>query len=258
MDNKPLKIIDLFSGIGGFSYAAEVLVGGFETVQFVEIDPYCQQVLNTHWPHVPIHGDIQTYEPARHSADVICGGFPCQDISYAGNNAGIAEGTRSGLFYQLMRVIRAVRPSYVLLENVSAIRTRGLDIVLGEMAEAGFDVEWSCIRASELGASHRRDRWWAVAYTKHQGLQGCRTERQLSESGGQIKTGWRCSHQLQSNWREYVSEPVLRRGNDGLSHRVDRLKALGNAVVPQVAAIPFKRIQDIHVSQTALPRPAAG
>ena len=239
-----LKVIDLFSGIGGFSYAAEQLVGGYQTVQFVECDPWCQRVLKNHWPSVPIHPDIRTYEPAPYSADVICGGFPCQDISSAGKNAGIKEGTRSGLFYELMRVVRSVRPRYVLLENVSAIRTRGLDIVLSTLAEAGFDAEWACIRASDVGACHRRDRWWLIAYTNHQGLQGRRTKRQLREGGEEIQTAWSCSHRLSSNWREYVSEPVLCRGDDGLSNRVDRLKALGNAVVPQVAAIPLSRVKE--------------
>ena len=238
----PLRIIDLFSGIGGFSYAAENLVGGFQTVQFVELDPYCQSVLKKHWPTVPIHDDIRTFKPALLSADVVCGGFPCQDISYAGNNAGIKEGTRSGLFHQLMRVVRDVQPRFVVLENVAAIRTRGIDIVLGKLAEAGFDVEWACIRASDVGACHRRDRWWAVAYSQHPRLQGRWSQRQFSQGGGQVQARWCSRHQMQGDWRKYLSEPVLCRGDDGLSYRVDRLKALGNAVVPQVAAIPLARV----------------
>jgi DNA (cytosine-5)-methyltransferase 1 len=140
-----LRLIDTFSGIGGFSYAAERLVGGFETVAFVERDDFCKKVLRKHWPNTPIHDDITTFTPERGSADVICGGFPCQDISTAGKQAGIKEGTRSGLFYELMRVICLVQPQFFILENVSAILTNGLDIVLGELAQAGF--EW----VSELG-----------------------------------------------------------------------------------------------------------
>ena len=94
-----LKIIDTFSGIGGFSYAAEKLVGGFETVAFVECEPYCQKILKKHWPNVPIYDDIKSYNPEPYSADVVCGGFPCQDISVAGQGKGITEETRSGLFY---------------------------------------------------------------------------------------------------------------------------------------------------------------
>ena len=119
-----LRILDTFSGIGGFSLAA-MWLGGFETVQFVEVDPFCRRVLRKHWPDTPIHQDICNFRPKPGSADVIVGGFPCQDISNAGKQRGIKEGTRSGLFYELMRVIRLVRPQYVVLENVAAIRGAG-------------------------------------------------------------------------------------------------------------------------------------
>ena len=102
-----LRMIDTFSGIGGFSLAARWL-GGFQTVQFVEWNPYCQQILRKHFPDIPIHDDISTFAPRPGAADVVCGGFPCQDISVAGKQAGIAEGTRSGLYHQLMRVVRVV------------------------------------------------------------------------------------------------------------------------------------------------------
>ena len=114
-----LRMIDTFSGIGGFSLAARWL-GGIQTVQFVEREPYCHRILRKHWPTVPIHDDICTFEPAQGSADIVCGGFPCQDISTAGKGAGLA-GERSGLFYELLRVIRLVEPRYVVLENVAAI-----------------------------------------------------------------------------------------------------------------------------------------
>jgi DNA (cytosine-5)-methyltransferase 1 len=162
-----LRLLDTFSGIGGFSYAAERIVGGFETVAFVEREPYCQQILGKHWPNVPIYDDITTFSPEPYSADVVCGGFPCQDISTAGKQAGIKEGTRSGLFYELIRVVHLVRPRYVVLENVAAIVSNGLDTVLGELAEAGFDAEWACIPASAVGACHQRNRWWLVAYADH-------------------------------------------------------------------------------------------
>lgn len=234
-----LRLLDTFSGIGGFSYAAERIVGGFETVAFVEREPFCQQVLQQHWPTVPIYDDITTFNPQPYSADVVCGGFPCQDISLAGKQAGIKEGTRSGLFYELMRVVRLVRPQYVVLENVSAILANGLDTVLGTMAEAGFDAEWACIPASAVGACHQRDRWWLVAYSSSQGQQ-----RQ--------EPAWRhAAGSLCPNWGGYLSEPVLRRGDDGLSRRVDRLKALGNAVVPQVAAIPLARVRELADAQRA-------
>jgi len=242
-----LRLLDLFSGIGGFSYAAERLVGGYKTVAFVEREPFCQSVLRKHWPTVSIHDDICKFQPERHSADVVCGGFPCQDISLAGKQAGIKQGTRSGLFYQLMRVVRMVEPQYVVLENVAAILGNGLDTVLGELAEAGFDAEWACIPASAVGACHQRDRWWLVAYANHSGSQGQRAEYELSESRRQGAIAWsRRDAVLNREWRGYLSKPVLCRGDDGLSGRVDRLKALGNAVVPQAAAIPLQRVIEIH------------
>jgi DNA (cytosine-5)-methyltransferase 1 len=307
-------MIDTFSGIGGFSLAARWL-GGIETVQFVEREPYCQQILRKHWPDVPIHDDICTFNPASGSADIVCGGFPCQDISTAGKQAGIKEGTRSGLFYELMRVVRLVGPQYVVLENVAAITSNGLDAVLGTLAEAGFDAEWACIPAADVGACHRRDRWWCVAYANHTGVEAPRPEqlaagaeqhgeldvayssgsnragraegfgrRQRSAAdaggcgipegsgsadsaadatgeqrhdGGPANSaeqagakpepgdgdGWGdAPRRLNPDWRSYLSQPVLCRGDDGLSGRVDRLKALGNAVVPQVAAIPLARV----------------
>ena len=270
-----LRLLDTFSGIGGFSYAAEHIVGGFETVAFVEREPYCQKILSKHWPSVPIHDDITTFNPKPYSADVICGGFPCQDISLAGKQAGIKEGTRSGLFYELMRVVRLVRPQYVILENVSAILANGLDTVLAELAQAGFDAEWACIPASAVGACHQRDRWWLVAYAKSTGARqheshsrrqrdgeslfgdGC-ADKEISQHFANTSSErlerpqhqkWSIAEQLCPDWGGYVSEPVLCRGDDGLSGRVDRLKALGNAVVPQVAAIPLARVIDIERAQ---------
>ena len=273
---KKLKLLDTFSGIGGFSYAAEKLVGGFETTQFIEIDPYCQKVLNKHWPNVPIHDDIRTFTAFFGQFDIICGGFPCQSISVAGNRAGITEESRSGIFYELMRVIRMVRPRFVVLENVAAILNNGLDIVLGELSQAGYDAEWSVISASSLGACHRRSRWWCVAYpnsyeckTGSKQLQQQRTTTvrssyKLADSNsnrlerkkwsGIYRETWnsedtRC---LNSNWRQYVSKPLLPRGSDGLSNRVDRTRALGNSIVPVVAAIPLQRVKTLHESLTSV------
>jgi DNA (cytosine-5)-methyltransferase 1 len=280
----PLRLLDLFSGIGGFSYAAERIVGGFETVQFVEREPYCQQVLRKHWPHVPIHDDVCTYNPEPGSADVVCGGFPCQDISRAGAQAGISENTRSGLFYELIRIVRVVRPRFVVLENVSAITANEhSSIVFAELAKAGFDAEWACIPASDLGACHRRDRWWCVATSRRPwagdaaehvgdaGGAGTAADSPVLRSQGGRATGFRKQQAsgradgvlwrgqgtrwLDPNWREYLSEPLLCRGSDGLRNRVDRLRALGNSVVPQVAAVPLSRVLEISASPDAGPPP---
>ena len=308
-----LRMIDTFSGIGGFSLAARWL-GGIETVQFVERDKFCHRILSKHWPSVPIHDDICTYQPEPGSANIVCGGFPCQDISTAGKQAGIKEGTRSGLFHELMRVVRMVEPRYIVLENVAAITANGLDIVLGTLAEAGYDAEWACIPASAVGACHRRDRWWCVAYAQiqrrragqgqgegqvgHQRPRACdgsagsnaahaphllshggagqhprqparesvselgdcdwadaphpRHQRQQEQQLAAIASGpgrpcWGdAPRRLNPDWRRYLSEPVLCRGDDGLSSGVDRLKALGNAVVPQVAMIPLARVLELE------------
>ena len=289
-------MLDTFAGIGGFSYAATKLVGGFETKQFIEIDPFCQKILNKHFPNVPIHDDIRTFSAISGQYDVICGGFPCQSISVAGNRAGITEESRSGIFYELMRVIRMVRPRFVVLENVAAILTNGLDIVLGELSQAGYDAEWSVISASSLGACHRRSRWWCVAYTNDYGsptssISGVddQTNNDTSERTNQVSQSSRSiessnsrvvqsftkpadsnskglqrenfsemereiwakgtSRRLNPDWRSYASKPILRRGDDGLSNRVDRTRALGNSIVPAVAAIPLKRVHDLYYNE---------
>ena len=162
-----LKVLDLFSGLGGFSLGLE-RAGGFETVAFCEIDPFCRQVLAKHWPGVLIHDDIQTLSAdwlAEMGAwpDVICGGFPCQDLSYAGKGAGLA-GERSGLWREYARLIGEIRPAFVVVENVAALLGRGLGDVLGDLAALGYDAEWHRISAADVGAPHRRDRVWIVAH----------------------------------------------------------------------------------------------
>jgi site-specific DNA-cytosine methylase len=172
-----ISIGSLFSGIGGLELGLE---RALQTRRLaprvswqVEIDPFCTRVLERHWPHARRWQDVrdfathlETYESARrlHAVDVLCGGFPCQDISVAGSGAGLA-GERSGLFFDLARIVRALRPRVVVLENVSALLARGLDVVLGTMAACGYDAEWDCVPASSVGAPHQRDRVFIVAHT---------------------------------------------------------------------------------------------
>ena len=163
------KVLDLFSGIGGFSLGLE-RTGGFETVAFCEIEEYPRKVLAKHWPGVKQYEDVRQLTADRLradgiSVDVITGGFPCQDISVAGAGAGI-EGERSGLWSEISRLTGELRPRYVILENVSALLGRGLGRVLGDLAQIGYDAEWHCVPASAIGAPHRRDRIWIIAYAR--------------------------------------------------------------------------------------------
>jgi DNA (cytosine-5)-methyltransferase 1 len=159
----PLRVLSLFAGIGGFDLGLE-RTGGFKTVAFCEIDPFCRRVLAKHWPEVPCYHDVRELAAEQIGpVDVICGGFPCQDISTAGTGAGI-DGKRSGLWSEYARLIGELRPRYVIVENVAALLGRGLGRVLGDLAALGYDAEWDCIPASAIGAPHRRDRIWIVAY----------------------------------------------------------------------------------------------
>lgn len=161
-----LRVLDLFSGVGAFSLGLER--AGMQTVAFCECDPFARAVLSKHWPEVPIHDDVRTLNADWLAEmgcwpDVICGGFPCQDISLAGRGGGI-DAERSGLWSEFQRLICEVRPKYAVIENVAALLGRGLDRVLGELAAAGYDAEWRIISAADVGAPHLRERVWIVAY----------------------------------------------------------------------------------------------
>jgi DNA (cytosine-5)-methyltransferase 1 len=262
-----LRTLDLFSGIGGFSLGLE-RTGGFKTVAFCEIEPFPRAVLAKHWPEVPCYDDVRTLTAERLAADgisvdVICGGFPCQDISIAGDGAGLA-GARSGLWREYARLIGELGPRYVLVENVAALLGRGLGDVLGDLAALGYDAEWHCIPASAIGAPHRRDRVWIVAnrndgqriQSQHEiqagrhaigiggeamahadclsGAQQQRDERRLPLEALVAAEHQRNRGQSDGWW---FSEPSVGRVADGVPRRVDRLRALGNAVVPQIPEI---------------------
>ena len=319
---------ELFAGIGGFSLGLER--AGMTCKWQVEIDTYARAVLNKHWPDVRRHDDVRTFPPTHthtqdFSVDLICGGFPCQDISVAGKGAGLA-GERSGLWNDFARIIRAVRPRWVVIENVPALTARGLGTVLGDLAEIGFDAEWHCIPASAVGAPHRRERMWIVGFrvrndqeadaprsdtdcfgshqekvhvvgdaelrdeqerlsgsmgqhvadTKRKRREAARDSLQHSQASSYRQTGFvGSSRQVPSDtdsarrqqqrraepipaeqfaaecggWWE--SEPDVGRVAHGIPSRMDRLRCLGNAVVPQVVEVIGRAILAAEARMTA-------
>ena len=182
-----LKVLDLFSGIGGFSLGLEN-TGGFETVAFCEFDKHARKVLNKHWPEILIHEDVRTLDGKqyRRSVDVVCGGFPCQDVSVAGKKKGITDGERSNLYVEMLRIISECLPGYAIFENVTGLLAgesgRWFAKFLYDLAEIGYDAQWHCISASYVGAPHHRDRIWIIAYPKHDG-QTTTKERQGLRKG---------------------------------------------------------------------------
>ena len=234
-----LRVLDLFSGIGGFSLGLER--AGMRTVAFCEIDPYCRAVLRKHWPEVPIHEDVRKLTDADVGpVDVICGGFPCQDISQA-NIGGLGlDGQRSGLWREFARLIGEIRPRYALVENVAALTFRGLLDVLGDLAEIGFDAEWHCIRASAVGLPHGRERIWIVAYPAQERREGAEYGPRESDITRRLRaqipaTG---SHAISTQqFRDEVRAAEFVRTSNGLPGRTYRIAALGNAVVPQIPEI---------------------
>jgi DNA (cytosine-5)-methyltransferase 1 len=280
-----LRLLDTFAGIGGFSLGLEA-TGFFETVAFCEIEDFPRRVLAKHWPDVYIHDDIRTlrytrddseepddwilydeeldHEIIRGPVDVISGGFPCTDISLAGNQAGI-EGDQSGLWSELARLIGEVRPAVAILENVTSLlagdRGRWFGRVLGDLAALGYCAEWHCLPAASIGAPHRRDRVWIIAYAEGEpersGLRqgeppGERRGRsrdvdpEMSDTFGERLEGlletWATSRPAnrpgdgsRPGW--FAVEPDVRRVVDGLPDRIHRIKALGNAIVPEIAEL---------------------
>jgi len=247
--SEPLTFGSLFAGIGGFDLGFER--AGMVCKWQVEIDAYATKVLEKHWPNVRRHDDVRTWpQPDTERVDVICGGFPCQDVSYAGKGAGL-DGERSGLFFEAIRVVRELRPRIVVLENVAALLARGMDRVLRELAKIGFDAEWECLPAGAFGAVHGRDRIFVLACDTDSFNVGsfCGSARQRKKAatdGGlqrkdSLRLPWRNS--TRPGWRGYWEhEPAVGRVANGVSNRVDRLRGLGNAVVPQVAEWIGRRI----------------
>jgi DNA (cytosine-5)-methyltransferase 1 len=288
-----LTVGSLFAGIGGIELGLE-WTGGFATAWQVERDPYARRVLEKHWPNALRHDDVCTVGAHNLTpVDVICGGFPCQDISNAGKRAGI-EGERSGLWREYARIVRELRPRYVLVENVAALLGRGLGVVLGDLAACGYDAEWSVLSAQNVGAPHLRERLFVIAYANgaangqqhvnasgrndrsralpdvadptvdgrrpwgqrgsnsgsareyvaKRALRDAHRQRQLQPQGLGSEVGRRPSDA--SRW---LPEPDVGRVAHGVPARVDRLRALGNAVVPQCAEFVGRLILDMEAER---------
>lgn len=257
-----MRHLDLFSGIGGFALAARWM--NWETVQFVEIDKFCQKVLKKHWHNVPIHGDIKTFDGTRFrgTVDIVTGGFPCQTFSTAGK--GEAD---ISLWKEMFRVIGEVRPRLVVAENVYGLLTtkKGMafECVCADLESEGYQVQAFVIPACAVNAPHRRDRVWIVAHANeiHQPVESdCRTtpdtdsvqrcEGRMHETEPKEterhpgtfdpRNGW-------TDWQNFPTQPPLRLGNDGLSPGLARssIQAVGNAVVPALVFEIFRAIQYI-------------
>ena len=286
---KDFKMCSLFSGIGGLELGLEAAVPGLRTCWQVEQDDFCRRILAKHWPDAERFEDVRTVELEDiRGADVICGGFPCQDISVAGKGAGLA-GKRSGLWWEMHRLIGLALPRVVVAENVPALTSRGLSEVLCSLAQLGYTCEWDTISAAAVGACHRRDRLFIIAYNtdpnsrrrevereqEHGKQQSARRDQPngLGEAGrregaddvadpnstglreqsrrgiGASRAGSSLTQQLGEAGRIKLNPWQALGGvcpvDDGIPGRVARLRALGNAVVPQVAYRVGLRVNQI-------------
>ena len=248
-----LRVLDLFSGIGGFSLGLE-RTGGFETVAFCEIEDFPRRVLAKHWPEVPCYDDVRTLTAVvlrrdGIAVDVITGGFPCQDLSVAGKQRGIGEGTRSGLWSEIVRLIGELRPKYVIVENVANLLSGPAEKrggwfcrVLGDLAERGYDAEWENIPAGAVGLAHMRERAWLLAYPKQEQwvcpifAGNDAAKRAWGGQAKRMQNGLRpkVGAAVPSVFGRLVDQPGHIGVADGISDWPHRLAACGNAVVPQI------------------------
>lgn len=264
-----ITIGSLFSGIGGFDLGCQRALDRYEIehkiLYHVEQNTFCQSILKKHWPESKIHNDVR--DIGKHNlpyTDIIMGGFPCQNISVAGKQEGI-HGEKSGLWWEMFRIISEIRPRIIVLENVSNILSLGGREVLGSLASLGYDAEWRVIRSgADFGAPHIRRRWFCIAYSNNRStypkIQTRRTIDTLCSNRNDVAYSELLNEQIQIKrkysslrksrsesengffWRKRSPEPVLCGVDDGIPFRVARLKALGNAIVPQAAEYIFERI----------------
>lgn len=251
-----MKHLDLFSGIGGFSLAADIVFGKVEHT-FVELDPFCQKILRKHWPESQIYEDIKYFYSAERP-DIVTGGFPCQPFSTAGKRNG-KEDNRY-LWPEMLRVIGECKPTWVIGENVAGIISMELEQVCIDLENKGYEVWPVVIPACAVNAPHRRDRVWILAHSSSDGSNDCSKNRQGSfkrsnDNKKREEKVWQfegCSRPWiqtsgwDKNWQEVITE--LSGVDDGIPTRLDknRIKALGNSIVPQVAEVILRHIKMIE------------
>lgn len=231
-----MNVLDLFSGIGGFSLGLER--AGMRTVAFCEINDWCHPTLAAKWPDVPIYTDIRELSADRLrsdgiSVDLIAGGFPCQDASVANVEGKGTSGARTGLFAEAVRLAGEMDAG-LLMENVSGLFARGFGDVLGALANVGFDAEWECISARDAGADHQRERVWILAHPR-----GSRWEGFIPDDGLLVRAKAALAQHRDaafSEWRSLVSRQSVLRGIDGVSVGMERrrLHQVGNSVSPYI------------------------
>jgi len=243
-----LTIGSLFSGIGGLELGLER--AGLGPVKWqVEIEPYCRAVLAKHWPSARRYEDVRSVGPELGPVDLICGGFPCQDISLSGPMCGIS-GSRSGLWSEFARIVGELRPRFVVVENVAELARSGLDVVLADLAGHGYDAVWFPLAASDVGAPHERERLFVVAYSDQVG-------RTRPVEGGVVRGAVSGIRHAGTNPASVAGlgrdpenpwgpEPTVGRVAYGVPNGMDRIEALGNAVVPQVAEVVGWVVRGIH------------
>jgi DNA (cytosine-5)-methyltransferase 1 len=233
MTNKQITIGSLFSGIGGFELGLERAIPNSKTIWQCEQNTFAKKVLKKHWPDVPIYDDIKEMKHGSIDiVDIIVGGFPCQGVSQAGKGKGIAGDPRSNLWFEMLRIIDIVRPRIAIAENVTAItqKGRGMDLVISSLSKIGYDVEWIDVRASDEGAPHKRERIFFVAYPFSE-----RTKIPIEGKHPSVEMFGSKSEERRVNtyWSKGTIESPICGMDDGIPNRVDRIRALGNAIVPQ-------------------------
>lgn len=240
-----MKVLDLFSGIGGFSLAAQW--AGFHTVAFCEIDPFAKKVLRKNFPNVPIHSDIRELDGGLYeNVDIITGGFPCQPFSTCGREKGTQDSRH--LWPEMLRIIGEARPTWVIAENVSGLIRLGLDLVQHDLESEGYTSRAVMVPACAKGARHRRDRVWIIAHTLR-GLHRSESERKCKEVGQrQDPVAYGEEWQLAgSSQRPGCIVETVGRTTNGIPTGLDEsLKALGNAIVPQIAYEIFRSIEHLN------------